>query len=32
MNKISVVGIDLRKSVFHVHGVDAAGQEGPRDG
>lgn len=25
MNKITVVGIDLGKSVFHVHGVDAAG-------
>lgn len=25
MNKISVVGIDLGKSVFHVHGADASG-------
>lgn len=24
--KISTIGIDLAKSVFHVHGVDAVGQ------
>jgi len=27
MNKISVIGIDLGKNAFHVHGVDEHGQQ-----
>ena len=26
MNKISVIGLDLAKNVFQVHGVDSAGE------
>ncbi len=28
MDKVTTVGIDLAKSVFSLHGVDAAGQVG----
>ena len=27
MQSISTIGLDIAKSVFQVHGVDAAGQE-----
>ena len=26
MNKVSVIGLDLAKNVFQVHGVDSAGE------
>jgi transposase len=26
MNKINVIGLDLAKNVFQVHGVDSAGE------